>query len=214
MKTPNDIKNGLKYAETNCLYVECCEDICPYNKDCDVSDPDIMTEIPRAIVADALAYIQQLERERDEMAEELHGRCEVCAYYNSMSDKCAYCKHNADAWNGCEDNWEWRGVKESCTGASDGCTGASMMDKVSHHCNICGSLSALYEKKNADYGDSFGKSFKEYGLTMTCIRLEDKLNRLKALTKNKAQVEDESITDTLMDLANYAIMTIIELEGE
>ena len=86
------------------------------------------------------------------------------------------------------------------------------MDKVSRHCNICGSLSALYEKKNADYGDSFSKSFKEYGLTMTCIRLEDKLNRLKALTKNKAQVEDESITDTLMDLANYAIMTIIELE--
>lgn len=33
-------------------------------------------------------------------------------------------------------------------------------------------------------------------------------------TKNKAQVEDESITDTLMDLANYAIMTIIELEDE
>lgn len=88
------------------------------------------------------------------------------------------------------------------------------MNKVSHHCDICESLNALYERKNADYGDSFGKSFREYGLTMACIRLEDKLNRLKALTKNKAQVEDESITDTLMDLANYSIMTIIELEDE
>lgn len=86
------------------------------------------------------------------------------------------------------------------------------MNKVTHHCDICESLNALYDRKNTDYGDSFSKSFAEYGLTMACIRLEDKLNRLKALTKNKAQVEDESITDTLMDLANYAIMTIMELE--
>lgn len=88
------------------------------------------------------------------------------------------------------------------------------MSKISHHCDICESLNILYERKNADYGDSFSKSFKEYGMTMACIRLEDKLNRLKSLTKNKAQVEDESITDTLMDLANYAIMTIVELEDE
>ena len=49
---------------------------------------------------------------------------------------------------------------------------------------------------------------------MPCIRLGDKLNRLESLTinKNSQQVSDESIRDTLMDLANYAIMTIIELE--
>lgn len=88
------------------------------------------------------------------------------------------------------------------------------MNKVSHHCDVCESLNALYDRKNTDYGDSFSKSFAEYGLTMACIRLEDKLNRLKALTKNEAQVKDESVTDTLMDLANYAIMTIMELEDE
>lgn len=88
------------------------------------------------------------------------------------------------------------------------------MNKVDIHKKICEELNALYARKNADYGDSFGKSFKEYGLTMACIRLEDKLNRLKALAKNKAQVVDESIADTLMDLANYAIMTVIEMEKE
>lgn len=88
------------------------------------------------------------------------------------------------------------------------------MNKVDVHKRICEELNALYARKNADYGDSFSKSFEEYGLTMACIRLEDKLNRLKALTKSKAQVEDESIADTLMDLANYAIMTVIEMEGE
>lgn len=79
------------------------------------------------------------------------------------------------------------------------------------HRNICAALNALYERKNADYGDSFGKSFTEYGMTMACIRLEDKLNRIKALTKTEAKVKDESIEDTLMDLANYSIMTLIEL---
>lgn len=86
------------------------------------------------------------------------------------------------------------------------------MSKIEIHKNICDSLNDLYKKKNQDYGDSFGKSYKEYGLTMSCIRLEDKLNRLKSLNKNgNAQVKDESIQDTLMDLANYSIMTLIEL---
>lgn len=83
-------------------------------------------------------------------------------------------------------------------------------DKVAVHATICSDLTALYERKNHDYGDSFGKGFAEYGMTMPCIRLEDKLNRLKSLLKSDAQVMDESIDDTLMDLANYAIMTLIE----
>lgn len=83
--------------------------------------------------------------------------------------------------------------------------------KIKLHSHICSDLTALYERKNHDYGDSFGKSFKEYGMAMPCIRLEDKLNRLKALTRNgNQQVSDESIDDTLMDLANYAIMTLVE----
>ena len=86
--------------------------------------------------------------------------------------------------------------------------------KIEKHKLICEKLNKLYEAKNADYGDSFGKSYKEYGLTMPCIRLEDKLNRLKSLNFSKSAKVNESIEDTLMDLANYAIMTLIELEGE
>lgn len=91
-----------------------------------------------------------------------------------------------------------------------------MLTKVDRHKQICSFLTELYEKKNKDYDDSFGKSYKEYGMAMPCIRLEDKLNRLKALTvKNQNQeVLDESIMDTLYDLANYSIMTIIERDIE
>lgn len=76
---------------------------------------------------------------------------------------------------------------------------------------ICAELSDLYSRKNQDYGNSFHKTFEEYGVTMAAIRLEDKLNRFKRLIKNEAAVEDESIVDTLKDLANYAIMTLMEL---
>lgn len=85
------------------------------------------------------------------------------------------------------------------------------MTKIEKHAEICKSLTDLYERKNHDYGDSFGKSYQEYGMTMACIRLEDKLNRLKTLSKSeKPSVYDEKIEDTLCDLANYAIMTLIE----
>lgn len=73
-------------------------------------------------------------------------------------------------------------------------------------------LRTLYDAKNRDYNDSFGKSFEKWGLPMTCIRLGDKLNRLESFAQNKQMfVGDESVRDTLMDLANYAIMTLVEM---
>ena len=90
-----------------------------------------------------------------------------------------------------------------------------MMGNVFRHEEICDELNALYAKKNRDYGDSFHLSYLEEGLAMCRIRLGDKLNRFKQLSKNpdSQAVNDESIRDTLIDLANYAIMTIIEMEG-
>ena len=69
----------------------------------------------------------------------------------------------------------------------------------------------IYEKKNADYGDSFSKTFDEFGLTASAIRINDKTERLKKLIKQDAQVQDESIKDTLLDLANYAVLTLMEM---
>lgn len=88
------------------------------------------------------------------------------------------------------------------------------MSKVDQHKEICERLNQIYAAKNRDYGDSFGEGFKEYGLIMPAIRLDDKLHRFKQLIQQEAAVKDESITDTLMDLANYAIMTIVEIENK
>ncbi len=88
-----------------------------------------------------------------------------------------------------------------------------MNDKVVAHKKICDYLNDLYERKNHDYGDSFHQTFLEEGMAMPRIRLGDKFSRFKTLTLNNEQkVEDESIRDTLLDLANYAIMTVIEMD--
>lgn len=88
-------------------------------------------------------------------------------------------------------------------------------ENVARHRKIVMGLNELYAKKNADYGDSFHETFVEEGMAMARIRLSDKLNRFKSLTRgNSQQVADESIRDTLLDLANYAIMTVIEMDRE
>ncbi len=83
---------------------------------------------------------------------------------------------------------------------------------VRHH-NICGELAELYQKKNHDYGDSYHKSFLKWGWPMAAIRLEDKLNRFETLIKSDGEVKDETMRDTLLDLANYSIMAILELDA-
>ena len=85
--------------------------------------------------------------------------------------------------------------------------------KVQRHSEICNELNRLYERKNHDYGDSFHQTFVEEGMAMARIRLGDKFNRFKTLSRGGDQkVDDESIRDTLIDLANYAIMTVVEME--
>jgi hypothetical protein len=56
-------------------------------------------------------------------------------------------------------------------------------------------------------------SMKSMGYLSAVIRLDDKMRRLKQLLKQDAQVKDESIRDTVLDLANYAIMTVMELDN-
>ena len=73
-------------------------------------------------------------------------------------------------------------------------------------------LKEIIMSKNIDYNDSFHDLFVEYGLESSYIRLTDKLNRLKYLAKHDVNVKDEKVIDTLQDLVNYGIMTLLELK--
>ena len=88
------------------------------------------------------------------------------------------------------------------------------MSKIDRHKNICDHIHEVYISKNHDYGDSFGKSIAEFGPIAGVVRMEDKMNRIKSLIKKGGdqKVTDESMKDTLLDLANYAIMLSMELD--
>ena len=73
-------------------------------------------------------------------------------------------------------------------------------------------LNELYAKKNTAYGDSFSDTFQRFGIISAVTRIADKFNRLANLVVNKGINNlGESIEDTLLDLASYCIMTIMEL---
>lgn len=72
-----------------------------------------------------------------------------------------------------------------------------------------------FKKKNHDYGNSFEQSLNEEGLAASRIRIGDKWNRFKNLSKGiNAHVSNESLQDTLLDMANYAIMTLVWLSKQ
>ena len=86
------------------------------------------------------------------------------------------------------------------------------------HQEICDYIHMdLYLPKNAAYGDSFHKLYSDLGIISAVTQISHKYNRLVNLAKDKNAdmiAADESITDTLLDLANYCILTAMEIERE
>lgn len=94
--------------------------------------------------------------------------------------------------------------------------------------SVTSKMAETYEKKNHDYGDSFDKSLDKFGLIASVVRMGDKMNRIESLINKSIQnpaypsvsvkdvnlVKDESIKDTLLDLANYAIMTVMWMDNQ
>lgn len=90
-----------------------------------------------------------------------------------------------------------------------------MTEKADRLEKLMAEMLEIYRAKNKDYGDSFSESFEEFGLIAPVVRMTDKMNRIKSLSKKGGrQVSDESLRDSLMDLANYALMTVIELDQQ
>lgn len=89
------------------------------------------------------------------------------------------------------------------------------MNRPERFRKIAEEIASLYETKDNAYGDSFGDTFKKLGVISAATRISDKTNRLCRLVTNP-HIDDlgESVRDTLMDLAAYSIMTLMNLENE
>ena len=76
-------------------------------------------------------------------------------------------------------------------------------------------MHSTWRAKNADYGSSFDDGIDRFGLVSAAVRVCDKANRFASLADGKsAQVKTESLRDTLMDLANYCVMTVMRLDQD
>lgn len=77
-------------------------------------------------------------------------------------------------------------------------------------------MESTYRKKNADYGNSFEEMYRKVGAIYPLIHLSEKLARIEQLTQSyrEPRVTEESLRDSLLDLANYSVMWITELDKE
>tara|TARA_Y100000310_G_scaffold226056_1_gene228148 strand:+ start:1180 stop:1626 length:447 start_codon:yes stop_codon:yes gene_type:complete len=67
-------------------------------------------------------------------------------------------------------------------------------------------IANLVCQKQTDYGTT---NITMFGLEGIMIRLSDKINRLTNLIKNDKHPENESLQDTLTDIAGYAIIGLM-----
>lgn len=83
------------------------------------------------------------------------------------------------------------------------------------HEEVCKKLNKIYHQKNEAYGNSVTTTFNLFGLIAYIVRINDKINRINTLVKNtNINHNDESIKDTLYDLANYCILAICDIESK
>ena len=84
--------------------------------------------------------------------------------------------------------------------------------------NIQSEMYEMFARKHMDYGlnnialggDLTDETDKKFSLTGLCIRLTDKISRLKNLLSNgKNYVKGEGMEDTFIDIANYGIIGLL-----
>ena len=78
--------------------------------------------------------------------------------------------------------------------------------------NILSEMQVLYNAKNADYGNSFSDTSREFGYVPAVARINDKLNRIKRMVKGGEMNINESMRDNLIDIAVYSVLTIMEID--
>lgn len=77
---------------------------------------------------------------------------------------------------------------------------------------ITGKMSDTYKRKNHDYGNAFSEMYDELGINYGYGKIREKVNRIKTLKDNEAQVANEPLEDALLDCANYCILTLMEYQ--
>lgn len=81
--------------------------------------------------------------------------------------------------------------------------------------DITEKMRETFLKKNHDYGNSFHETWDEFGdkgIITALTQISHKYHRLMNIGLGTKPLVDESIDDTLLDMAIYCILTIMDLE--
>lgn len=88
------------------------------------------------------------------------------------------------------------------------------IDRQTIYDYLLNNLAETYKAKNNDYGNSVADTYEKFGCVSFLVRITDKYNRLLTLCNpnNEQKVKDEKIDDTILDLANYCLLWLVERE--
>ena len=88
------------------------------------------------------------------------------------------------------------------------------MNRLGIYQTIINNLEDTYKKKNSDYGNSVGDTYEKFGDISFLTRITDKYNRILSLADKGecGEVKDEALEDTILDLANYCLLWLVERE--
>lgn len=117
-----------------------------------------------------------------------------------------YAEKLMDEWKDCiiGDNLDWS--KLPLKGKQNEKTDADRFK------DITDKMSDTYKRKNHDYGNAFSEMYDELGINYGYGKIREKVNRIKTLKDNEAQVANEPLEDALLDCANYCILTLMEYQ--
>lgn len=91
----------------------------------------------------------------------------------------------------------------------------TIKDEIALFNKLTQEMSETFAKKRNDYGQTTTETFKKFGPVSMLTRMHDKMGRLdNLLTNNRENMVGEKVEDTLLDLANYALITILELRKD
>ena len=129
--------------------------------------------------------------------------CYECPYTNKFDGRNCDCREGLRKY--LEEDIEVN-AKETLQETSDKVKEPVENEFMEEYKKIVTETMELCVKKNKDYGSSVQDTFEKFGDISYLVRITDKYNRICSLLNREGEVKDESIDDTIRDMANYSFL--------
>ena len=129
--------------------------------------------------------------------------CYECPYTNKFDGRNCDCREGLRKY--LEEDIEVN-AKETLQETSDKVKEPVENEFMEEYKKIVTETMELCIKKNKDYGSSVQDTFEKFGDISYLVRITDKYNRICSLLNGEGEIKDESIDDTIRDMANYSFL--------